>query len=219
MTEYNGTALANGHAGTAAYPGRLGADRTAVDGAGRPPALTPPATSAPPEAPAGDRDPLTGRFVCGNKAARGNPQNRKMAAARMAFAAAISEEDLARLARALLRRALDGDTAAAQVLHYVCGRPGPAPDPDSLDLQEVALLSRMPTEDEVAGLLGSRLDAGLAADLVGQFVRASSAIRLGRGFDADELRRAQEAAAAVRKLMDARADMASAEAELADPEG
>src|SRR5690348_3509828 len=91
-----------------------------------------------PQAPqkTADRD-ARGRFVKGNRGGPGNPFNRRTAAARQAFCAAVSDEDLAAIARALTAKARAGDVAAAKVLlAYLIGKPGPAVEPDTLDLEE-----------------------------------------------------------------------------------
>jgi len=78
----------------------------------------------------------------------------------------ISPEDLQGIAGAMVERAKQGDVAAARlVLAYTVGKPGPAVDPDNLDVQEWLLWQQMavPTQ-AVQGLVGN-LQAPLACIL------------------------------------------------------
>jgi hypothetical protein len=81
-----------------------------------------------------------GRFAAGNRGGPGNPFARHTAAMRKAIAEAVTAEDLAAIAAALLKKAREGDVAAAKlVFSYAAGRPAPAPDPDTLDAHELAV--------------------------------------------------------------------------------
>lgn len=74
-----------------------------------------------------------GRFVPGNKVARGNPFARRMARLRSRALAAVSGADLEAIVRQLVVAARAGDVAAAKVLlPYLLGRPPEAVDPDRL---------------------------------------------------------------------------------------
>ncbi len=98
---------------------------------------------APPPGPAG-RTP-DGRFAEGNRGGPGNPFARQVAALRCALVARLTPQDLADVADALLRQAKEGNVAAARLLlSYALGRPGPAVDPDTLDLHEWELIRRAP---------------------------------------------------------------------------
>jgi hypothetical protein len=88
---------------------------------------------APPESGRGS----DGKFVKGNKGGPGNPFARKLAAMRRAFFAAVTKEDLAAIAQAMIEKAKAGDVAAARlVIQYTMGRPAEAVDPDRLDEME-----------------------------------------------------------------------------------
>jgi hypothetical protein len=90
-------------------------------------------------ATAGDRDGA-GRFAAGNKGGPGNPFARQTAAARKAIADAVTPEQLAAIAAVLIKKAMEGDVAAAKlVFSYAAGKPTPAPDPDTLDAHELAV--------------------------------------------------------------------------------
>jgi hypothetical protein len=82
----------------------------------------------------------SGRFAAGNRGGPGNPFARHTAAMRKAIADAVSPEQLAAIAAAMVKRALEGDVAAAKlVFAYAAGKPGPAADPDTLDAHELAV--------------------------------------------------------------------------------
>jgi hypothetical protein len=90
-------------------------------------------------AAAGGRE-SNGRFAAGNKGGPGNPFARQTAAARKAIADAVTAEQLAAIAAVMVKKALEGDVAAAKlVFSYAAGKPAPAPDPDTLDAHELAV--------------------------------------------------------------------------------
>lgn len=67
-----------------------------------------------------------GRFAGGNRAAVGHSTGlaAKVAKLRAALVAAVSEEDIRRIADALVKRAADGDPGSIKLLFaYVLGRP------------------------------------------------------------------------------------------------
>jgi hypothetical protein len=81
----------------------------------------------------------SGRFAAGNKGGPGNPFARQTAAARKAIADAVSPEQLAAIAAAMVKKALEGDVGAAKlVFAYAAGKPGATADPDTLDAHELA---------------------------------------------------------------------------------
>jgi hypothetical protein len=87
--------------------------------------------------PAGGRDER-GRFTKDNRFGPGNPFARRTAAFRRAIAAAVTEETIAAVIAKLAERALAGDVAAITLfLAYTVGKPGPAVNPDTLDLDEL----------------------------------------------------------------------------------
>jgi hypothetical protein len=96
----------------------------------------------------GGRD-TRGRFVPGNPGGPGNPFARRVASFRKAVCEAVNEEDFRDLAARLLREARHGDLAAVKLLFaYTIGRPGDPVDPDTLDIQEWALMRRSPLKPE-----------------------------------------------------------------------
>jgi hypothetical protein len=98
-----------------------------------------------------------GRFTQGNKAACGNPHARRMARLRSAFLDSLPVERIGELAGKLMELALAGDVAAAKlVLSYALGRPVEVVNPDRLDLDEIALLLKKPTQDDVWRLIADR---------------------------------------------------------------
>ena len=68
-----------------------------------------------------------GRFGPGNKYGKGNPFSRKLGAMRSAFLNAVTEADVAAVARSLLTKTLAGDVEAARLfLSYAVGKPAPS---------------------------------------------------------------------------------------------
>jgi len=57
-----------------------------------------------------------GRFVAGNPGGPGNPHARRVSAMRAAILAAVTDEDLKAIARALVKKAKGGDVPAAREL-------------------------------------------------------------------------------------------------------
>ncbi len=65
-----------------------------------------------------------GRFLTGNKAARGNPHARRVAELRSAALEEVSPDDMRKIIRKLIELAIDGDVAAArEVLSRTLGAP------------------------------------------------------------------------------------------------
>jgi len=86
-----------------------------------------------------------GRFSPGNKAACGNPHNRRVARLRSVLLDAVSDDDLEAVARKLVVLAKRGDVGAAKLLlAYLIGKPAAAPDPDLLDKAEWLLAQEGP---------------------------------------------------------------------------
>jgi hypothetical protein len=78
-----------------------------------------------------------GRFTRGNAGGPGNPFARQVANLRKALLEAVSAEDILLVARRLVAGAIEGDVTAARLLFsYVLGKPAPAVDPDTIDVQE-----------------------------------------------------------------------------------
>ena len=66
---------------------------------------------------------------------------------RSAFLNAVTEADVAAVARSLLTKTLAGDMEAARLfLSYAVGKPAAVVDPDTLDLAEMGLLLRYPAD-------------------------------------------------------------------------
>jgi hypothetical protein len=108
--------------------------------------------AAPPDSGRGP----DGKFVKGNKGGPGNPFARKIAAMRRAFFDAVTEEDLATIAQAMIEKAKAGDVAAARlVVQYTLGRPAEAVDPDRLDEMEWQQWQRELVEAESAPVFTS----------------------------------------------------------------
>ena len=83
---------------------------------------SPPSPTGP-NGTSGGRNP-DGRFAPGNRAGRGNPHARRVARLRAALMRAVTPQDLAAVALALLAKAKDGDVAAArELLQRLLGPP------------------------------------------------------------------------------------------------
>src|ERR1700733_14604051 len=86
---------------------------------------------------AGSERDEKGRFTEWNKGGPGNPFARQTAGLRKALCNAVTEEDIAEIARGLIQRAKEGDLAAAKMLlSYTIGKPEAATNPDTLDRKE-----------------------------------------------------------------------------------
>jgi hypothetical protein len=110
-----------------------------------------PATSCPPTIPRAPEPPAAdnvgratnGRFARGNAGGPGNPFARQVAELRRAALAAATPETIADVLRQLEKQALQGDVAAARLyLSYTLGKPAPAVDPDTLDVQEAVQMQQ-----------------------------------------------------------------------------
>lgn len=65
-----------------------------------------------------------GRFLRGNKAAKGNPNARRIAQYRKRFQECVTEEDFRAVVNALIQSAIDGDVAAMKIFfEYTMGKP------------------------------------------------------------------------------------------------
>ncbi len=126
------------------------------------PPLSGPAT---PPAAGGGRD-CHGRFAEGNAGGPGNPFARQVAALRCALLDAVSEQDLADVAQAMLRRAKEGNVAAAKLLlSYTLGKPAAPVDPDTLDQQEWEGYQRVPDPGPEAAAMIGRMPLEVACEM------------------------------------------------------
>jgi hypothetical protein len=152
-------------AATAAPPSATGSNGAATALRVAPPVA--PAAVSPPAPPTNSgRDASTGRFVKGNKLAKGNPHARRQAALRSVLLDAVDESRLRRIVQRLADQAEAGDVAATKLLlAYLLGRPTSAPDPDRLDLDEYELLASAPTVEAFLVAMNNRMPHNLAAEL------------------------------------------------------
>jgi hypothetical protein len=92
----------------------------------------------PDASPSSEGRQANGQFAKGNQFGPGNPFARKCAAFRAALMEAVTEQDIHDIAAQLRDDAKAGDKAAVKLLvQYVIGKPQPAVDPDTLDVQEM----------------------------------------------------------------------------------
>ena len=86
------------------------------------------------------RDPATGRFAPGWKGGPGNPHARTVGNLRTAMLKAVSEDDLTRIVKQLVKLAVKGNVPAAkEVLDRCLGKPVEADLIERLDQLEQAL--------------------------------------------------------------------------------
>jgi hypothetical protein len=87
-----------------------------------------------------DRDER-GRFKKGNGGGPGNPYARRCAHLRQLLHSASTDEEILEIFEVLKKLALKGDVAAIKLfLAYQIGKPTEAPDPDTLDQQELKIV-------------------------------------------------------------------------------
>lgn len=116
-----------------------------------------------PPAPDGERT-TTGQFAKGNKCGLGNPFARRLGALRSAFLNAVTDADVAAVARKLAELAAAGDVQAATLfLSYAVGRPLAAVNPDRLDLDAFSIIDSAPTKARLAAILLDAVDPAAAA--------------------------------------------------------
>jgi hypothetical protein len=102
-----------------------------------------PTPSGPPSGAESTGRDARGRFAKGNTCSAGNPFARRLAAYRGALLSAVTKEEVEAIGRVLVKKALDGDVAAAKLLlSYAAGKPAAAPDPDGLDFGELRLYAQ-----------------------------------------------------------------------------
>jgi len=91
-----------------------------------------PTAKTPPEVRSSE-----GRFIAGNPGGPGNPNARHCARMLALLRTSVSDEELVAIIRALLDKAVKGDTSAAKIiLSYKIGKPAPAPNSDQIDQDE-----------------------------------------------------------------------------------
>jgi hypothetical protein len=94
-----------------------------------------------------------GRFTAGNPGGPGNPFARRVAQFRTVLHECASLEDMKYIGGQLVALAKSGDMAATKLLlQYQVGKPAATVDPDTLDLQEIALFLRGPTGEDIHAL-------------------------------------------------------------------
>jgi hypothetical protein len=90
-----------------------------------------------------------------------------VAALRRALLAAVTEDDLQAITRALIEKARGGDVAAAKLLlQYTLGKPAEATDPDTLDLQEWQHYQQAPAFPAVTSAILGAIPPEMACTLV-----------------------------------------------------
>jgi hypothetical protein len=107
----------------------------------------------------------SGRFALGNKLGKGNPFARRLGKLRSAFLDAVTDADVAAVARKLQDLAMAGDVAAATLyLSYALGKPVKVVDVDRLDLDELSIGEAAPSVASLIVTLSSlRTEGALEA--------------------------------------------------------
>jgi hypothetical protein len=91
-----------------------------------------------------------GRFAKGNAGGPGNPFARSTAALRATLQRKVTDRDIEEIADRLIADAKNGDKAATKLLfQYVIGKPQPATNPDTLDVDELRGLQAEAVPPEV----------------------------------------------------------------------
>jgi hypothetical protein len=122
----------------------------------------------------GGRD-RAGRFQRGNRFSKGNPFSRRLGMLRAALLKSLDEAKLEALGDKLYLLAIAGDVAACELLlRYAIGRPGPAVDPDALDVSEWKLLTSGPTLSSLWHAAHEITDSRFAAEVWRRLSAASA---------------------------------------------
>jgi hypothetical protein len=131
----------------------------------------------PPDTPPPNAErTASGQFAKGNKCSLGNPFARRLGALRSAFLNAVTDADVAAVARKLADLAASGDVqAAALFLSYAVGKPATTVNPDRLDLDEFALLDAAPTRARMLAAMLTAIDPLAAAKFIRVVIQARSA--------------------------------------------
>jgi hypothetical protein len=132
-------------------------------------------TSAPDTTSANGRE-ANGRFGKGNQFGSGNPFARQVASLRIALVESVTTEEMHAIAARLVEDARAGDKTATKLLfQYVLGKPQPAVDPDTLDVQEFRGLQQSAVPPEVI----AEMARGVPLQLVLQLLPILMAAKAG----------------------------------------
>lgn len=77
-------------------------------------AALPPGSNGQPSPTGGNGRSPDGRFLPGNKLAKGNPHNKKVQQIRAALFEAVTKRDAKKIAKVIVQKAINGDLAAAK---------------------------------------------------------------------------------------------------------
>src|SRR6266851_1914205 len=119
------------------------------------------------EQPAANGRDARGRFVPGNPGGPGNPYARRVAELRQVMLECVTTKEMEIIVGELMVQAKCGNLAAIKLLfQYIIGKPPAAVDPDTLDVQEVEQYRRAPEHATISEIVGARMPADLACDLL-----------------------------------------------------
>jgi hypothetical protein len=132
-----------------------------------------------------------GRFAPGNAGGPGNPFGRKVAALRSALIDAVTPQDITEIMYLVVFNAKAGSLEWTKFLfQYAVGKPRPAVNPDTLDLDELTLTQASAVPPEALKEFVARVPAP-AAVLMMRVLTAA----LGKRFDQETAAFAEQAAA------------------------
>ena len=96
-----------------------------------------------------------GQFAKGNPGGPGNPYARRTAALRSALLDAVTEADIRAIAKALVKRARDGEVPAVrELLDRLLGRPGDVQEPSApTEIRVITGVSEREYDEEAAAAL------------------------------------------------------------------
>ena|SRR3990172_2127122 len=102
-----------------------------------------------------------GRFVKGNPGGKGNPRAKQVADLRRTLLSAVTDDDLRRIVRMLIDKAVGGDVAAArEVLDRMLGKPKATVEADVNLSSDAGLAERLQRATErVAQIQRERLES------------------------------------------------------------
>jgi hypothetical protein len=125
---------------------------------------------------------LDGRFGRGNKAAAGNPRNRRTRQLRREWLAAVTLKDLRRVSDNLLKASDNGDVLASRVwLEFVLGKPVQGIEVSDQDGQPMGIEVLM-----AAVARGLEAHPEASEDVAAELMKVSRAHRAESAGDADE---------------------------------
>src|SRR6266702_2492700 len=99
----------------------------------------------------------------GNKGGPGNPFARRVAQLRSILLETVTDEEMRIVAGALVVKAKFGDLTAIKLLfQYLLGKPAATVNPDTLDVEEIELYQKSPTQRTIPEIADAHIPADFA---------------------------------------------------------